>query len=154
MKCDMSIDIFYEVVSLKKYAILCGCAPDGFTQKKITEMHGFLVSDAGGAWTEEEIMIFPNGASEAMLNFVLERLRSAGTEYVLLYICTLSPVSDKETSVWLGGEEIRRSVIEPFCSECGVQLVLDCGREWMCGEEAYAEPGAGKKAFVCAEESR
>ena len=73
---------------MKKYAILCGCAPNGFTQKKINEMHDFLTSDAGGSWAEKEIMIFPNGVSEAMLSFVLERLKAEKTEQILLYICT------------------------------------------------------------------
>ena len=112
IKFNMSIDVFYEVVSLKKYAILCGSAPDGFTQKKINEMYDFLTSSSGGAWAEKEIMIFPNGVSEAMLSFVLERLKADKTEQILLYICTLSPVADDDKSVWLGGEEISRRVIE------------------------------------------
>ena len=91
----MSIDVFYEVVSLKKYAILCGSAPDGFTQKKINEMHDFLTSDAGGLWAEKDIAIFPNGVDEPMLSFVLERLKADKTEQILLYICTLMPVADR-----------------------------------------------------------
>ena len=79
IKFNMSIDVFYEVVSLKKYAILCGSAPDGFTQKKINEMHDFLTSDAGGFWAEKDIVIFPNGVTEAMLSFVLERLKAEKT---------------------------------------------------------------------------
>ena len=95
IKFDMSIDVFYEVVSLKKYAILCGSAPDGFTQKKINEMHDFLTSDAGGLWAEKDIAIFPNGVDEPMLSFVLERLKADKTEQILLYICTLMPVADR-----------------------------------------------------------
>ena len=114
---------------LKKHAILCGSAPDGFTQKKINEMHDFLTSEAGGFWVEKEITIFPNGVDEAMLSFVLERLKSDKTEQILLYICTLSPVADEDKSVWLGGEEVRKSVIEAFCADgCG-QVVYDCGKE-------------------------
>ncbi|MEE0887262.1 MAG: hypothetical protein UIB61_10185 [Treponema sp.] len=130
---------------MKKYAILCGCAPNGFTQKKINEMHDFLTSDAGGSWAEKEIMIFPNGVSEAMLSFVLERLKAEKTEQILLYICTESPVADDDKSVWLGGEEVRKSVIESVASaisatgnsglvepvETGVfnggQVIYDCG---------------------------
>ncbi len=132
---------------MKHYAILCGSAPDGFTQKKINEMHNFLTSEAGGSWAEKEIMIFPNGVSEAMLSFVLERLKADKTEQILLYICTLSPVADDDKSVWLGGEEISRSVIESVASassatgnselvepvETGVfnggQVIYDCGGE-------------------------
>ena len=129
IKFDMSIDIFYEVVSLKKYAILCGSAPDGFTQKKINEMHEFLTSDAGGLWAEKEITIFPNGVDEAMLSFVLERLKADKTEQILLYICTLSPVADEDKSVWLGGYEVRKSLIEAFCADGRGQVIYDCGRD-------------------------
>ncbi len=120
---------------MKKHAILCGCAPDGFTQKKINEMHDFLISEAGGSWAEKEIMIFPNGVDEAMLSFVLERLRADKTEQILLYICALSPVADEDKSVWLGGEEVRKSVIEDFFADgCG-QVVYDTCREMVREEE-------------------
>ena len=123
---------------MKKHAILCGSAPDGFTQKKINEMHDFLTSEAGGSWAEKEIMIFPNGVSEAMLSFVLERLRADKTEQILLYICTLSPVSESEKSVWLGGEEVRKSVIEASASSAtGIeaQVIYDSDREMVRDEE-------------------
>ena len=136
IKYDMSIDVFYEVVSLKKYAILCGSAPDGFTQKKINEMHDFLTSDAGGAWAEKDIAIFPNGVDEPTLSFVLERLKADKTEQILLYICTLMPVADKEKSVWLGGDEVRKSVIESFCADGRGQVVYDSCRE-MVMEEVF-----------------
>ncbi|WP_297644346.1 hypothetical protein [uncultured Treponema sp.] len=123
---------------MTRYAILCGCAPDGFTQKKINEMHDFLTGEAGGSWAEKDIVIFPNGVSEAMLSFVLERLRADKTEQILLYICTLSPTADDDESVWLGGEEIRKSVIEASASSATwieVQVVYDCGRDFMSDEE-------------------
>jgi len=124
---------------LTRHAILCGSAPDGFTQKKINEMHDFLASETGGSWAEKEIMIFPNGVTEAMLSFVLERLKADKTEQILLYICTLSPVSDEDKSVWLGGEEVRKSVIGVFCADgCG-QVVYDCGREMVRDEEIEQE---------------
>ena len=120
---------------MKKHAILCGSAPDGFTQKKINEMHDFLTGEAGGSWAEKDIVIFPNGVTEAMLSFVLERLRTDKTEQILLYICTLLPVADEDESVWLGGEEVRKSVIGAFCADgCG-QVVYDCGREMVRKEE-------------------
>lgn len=125
---------------MTRYAILCGSAPDGFTQKKINEMHDFLISDAGGSWAEKDILIFPNGVTEAMLSFVLERLKADKTEQILLYICTLSPVADGDKSVWLGGEEISRSVIEAFCADgCG-QVIYDCGREVVSDEEMEGVP--------------
>ena len=120
---------------MTRHAILCGSAPDGFTQKKINEMHDFLISEAGGSWAEKEITIFPNGVSEAMLSFVLERLRADKTEQILLYICTLSPVSESEKSVWLGGEEVRKSVIEDFFADGRGQVVYDSCREMVREEE-------------------
>ena len=135
----MSIDVFYEVVSLKKHAILCGSAPDGFTQKKINEMHDFLTSEAGGFWAEKEITIFPNGVDEAMLSFMLERLKTDKTEQILLYICTLSPVADEDKSVRLGEDEVRKSVIEAFCADGRGQVVYDSCREFTSEEEAEQE---------------
>ena len=120
---------------MKRHAIICGSAPDGFTQKKINEMHDFLTSEASGFWAEKEITTFPNGVDEAMLSFVLERLKADKTEQILLYICTLSPVADEDNSVWLGRDEVRKSVIEAFCAGgCG-QVIYDCGREFLSEEE-------------------
>ena len=120
---------------MTRSAILCGSAPGGFTQKKINEMHDFLTSEASGFWAEKEITTFPNGVDEAMLSFVLERLKADKTEQILLYICTLSPVAESEKSVWLGGEEVRKSVIEAFCAGgCG-QVIYDCEREFLSEEE-------------------
>ncbi len=148
---------------MSKHAILCGSAPDGFTQKKINEMHDFLTGETGGFWAEKEITIFPNGVSEVMLSFVLERLKADKTERILLYICALSPVADEDEAVWLGGEEVRKSVIESVASTnsdtatsmpkktsrsvevepaetetgcCnGVQVIYDCGGELVSEEE-------------------
>lgn len=114
---------------MTRYAILCGSAPSGFTQKKINEMYDFLTSSSGGAWAEKEIVFFPNGVDDAMLAFVLERLKADKTEQILLYICTLMPVADKEKSVWLGGYKVRKSLIEAFCSDVCAQVIYDCGRK-------------------------
>ena len=124
---------------MTRYAILCGSAPDGFSQKKINEMHDFLTSEAGDSWAEKEIIIFPNGVDEAMLSFVLERLKADKTEQILLYICTLSPVADEDKSVWLGGYEVRRSLIEAFCSDVCAQVIYDCGRKLERNEEIELE---------------
>ena len=121
---------------MTRHAVLCGSAPLGFTQKKINEMHSFLVSAEGGGWQEKEITVFPNGVSESLLSFAIERLKSQKTDYILLYICAESAVSAGEKSVWLGGEEISRSVIEAFCADgCG-QVILDSCRE-MVMEEVF-----------------
>ena len=144
MRCHKSSYVILIIILdlekiLTRHAILCGSAPDGFTQKKINEMHGFLTGEAGGSWAEKEIMIFPNGVDEAMLSFVLERLKADKIEQILLYICTLSPVSESEKSVWLGGEEVRKSVIEAFFADgCG-QVVYDSCREMVREEEMEQE---------------
>ena len=140
----MKIAILGDFV-LKKHAVLCGSAPDGFTQKKINGMYDFLTSDAGGSWAEKDIVIFPNGVSESMLAFVFERLEAEKTEQILLYVCTLSPVVDSDKSVWLGGEEIRKSLIEAFCADgCG-QVIYDCGREMVSDEEMEDVPILAEK---------
>ncbi len=138
---------------MKRYAILCGSAPDGFTQKEINEIHDFLTSEAGGFWAEKDIAIFPNGVSETMLSFVLKRLKAEKTEQILLYICTLSPLADEDKSVWLGDEEVRKSVIESVASASsatgnsglvelvetsgfnGGQVIYDSCREFLSDEE-------------------
>ena len=124
---------------LTRHAVLCGSAPLGFTQKKINEMHSFLVSAEGGVWQEKEITVFPNGVSEALLSFTLERLKSQKTDYILLYICTESALSAGEKSVWLGGEEIRRSLVESALTDGIGQVVFDSCREMV-------RDGEGKKA--------
>ena len=125
----MSIDVLKRGFVLTRHAVLCGSAPLGFTQKKINEMHSFLVSAEGGGWQEKEITVFPNGVSEVLLSFTLDRLKAAKTDYILLYICTESAVSASEKSVWLGGEEIRRSVFESVLADGSGQVVFDCSSE-------------------------
>lgn len=71
---------------------------------------------------------------------VSEGLRESSKVKIFLYICTLSPVSENEKSVWFGGEEVRKSVIEDFAaedsaSEIDLQLVYDSGREMVHDEE-------------------
>ena len=140
----MKIAILGDFV-LKKHAVLCGSAPDGFTQKKINEMHDFLTSEAGDFWAEKDIVIFPNGVSESMLAFVFERLEAEKTEQILLYVCTLSPVVDSDKSVWLGGEEIRKSLIEAFCEDGHGQVIYDCGGEMVRDEEMEDVPILAEK---------
>lgn len=124
---------------MPRYAILCGSAPRGFTQKKINEMHDFLTGEAGGSWAEKEIVFFPNGVDDAMLAFVLERLKADKAEQIFLYICTMSPVAEEDKSVWLGGYEVRKSLIKAFCADGRGQVIYDCGRELERNEEIGRE---------------
>jgi len=162
---------------LPKYAVLCGSAPDGFSQKKLNDMKDFLASEEGGSWAKCGIVSFPNGVSEKTLKTVLENIKAqarnaslekAGYENlrnelsishnediseglcesskvkIFLYICTLSPVLESEKSVWLVGEEIRKSVIEDFAAadsdnEIDLQVVYDADREFVSDEDDVAE---------------
>ncbi len=120
---------------MTRHAILYGSAPNGFTQKKINSMHDFLTSDEGGLWQEKDITIFPNGVTEVMLTFVLNRLKSEKIEKILLYICTLSPVVDTEKSVWLGGEEIEKKAFQEILEGSNAQVIFDCDREMVKEED-------------------
>ena len=143
-----------------RYALLCGSAPDGKIQKKIDSMYDSLLSENGGPYEENEIMIFPNGIDEVSLVYVLNNLRMSGIEQILLYICTASPVFDYEKTVWLGGNEIRKVIFEKPASLAGflrgagaasetadfsmrdvggfsVQVVYDSDRTYMSGEDYF-----------------
>lgn len=72
--------------------------------------------------------------------FLQEMFRSAQHDVLLLYICTLQPLSDNDKSFWLGGEEIRRDVIlhyQELAAEYGIdmQVVFDFDRELVKEEE-------------------
>ena len=69
---------------------------------------------------------------------------------IFLYICTLSPVEESEKSVWLGGEEVKKSVIDDFIEfpraldvtcqdEIGafndIQVIYDSDREFVREED-------------------
>ena len=102
-------------------------------------MHDFLTGEAGGSWAEKEIVFFPNGVDDAMLAFVLERLKADKAEQIFLYICTMSPVAEEDKSVWLGGYEVRKSLIKAFCADGRGQVIYDCGRELERNEEIGLE---------------
>ena len=118
-----------------RYAILLGEAKKDCRQKKIAQMHDFLLSEGG--YLEREIAVFPNGISEILLEYALNNAIEQNNcverhiERILLYICTISPVSDSDKSIWLGGEEIRKSVIEHYADLLGdsLQVIFDSDRE-------------------------
>lgn len=126
---------------MNRYALLCGSAPAGFSQKKINEIHDFLVSSAGGGFSEGEISVFPNGISEDMLAFAVENLAAQKTEQILLYICALEPSPDCDGSVFLNGEEIRKNVIKNLSEfpghEIDFQVIYDWDNETVSDEVFY-----------------
>ena len=109
---------------MSRCAILCGSAPEDFRQQKLVAMHDFLVSEAGGAWQESEIVLFPNGVHELMLESILNGAFDDATEddgAVTLYLCAEreadlhAELSDCAVGgvevVRLGKDEIRKDVI-------------------------------------------
>ena len=113
---------------MSRYALLFGSAPENFRQKKLSDMHDFLVSGKGGNWKEKEIIEFPNGLDDLTFSFTLNSLHEQEYDSVLIYICTQKPVEDSDESIWLGGEEIRKDHISFFESNRGntsVQVIYD-----------------------------
>lgn len=122
---------------MTKFSILVGDAPEDFRQKKIEDMFDFLDSKRS---VDDSIVTFANGISEMMLEMVLDNSFKQNPNQILLYICTRSPVDESESSVWTGGEEIRRDVISHFrklAGECGIdmQIVFDVDAEMVREEE-------------------
>ena len=126
-----------------RYAILCGSAPGDFRQKKLIEMQEFLTSAVGGALPERNVCMFPNGVNELLLEYglnnILEGNAGDETNEILLYICTESPISDSDESIFLGGEEIRRDVISYYANlaeKCGIgfQVIFDSDTEFVSEE--------------------
>ena len=127
------------------FAILCGCAPEGYRQKKLVGMHNFLVSEEDGSVPEKNIVVFPSGVNELMLEFALNNILEGNTDDevcgILLYICAVA-MSDLESKlsyvdcdvVRLGRDEIRKDVIEHYAklfaeNEIDFQVMYDCDRE-------------------------
>lgn len=54
---------------MKKYAILCGSAPNDYRQKKLEEKYDFLETKEG--FEPGSIVSFPNGVSELFLESIL-----------------------------------------------------------------------------------
>ena len=94
-----------------RLALLIGFAPKGKMQTKINDMLDFLISDAGGSWKQRDIMLIPNGTDEESIDQIQAFY---GAEKMFYYICTETPVADWEKTVWVGGNEIPKSVFEPI----------------------------------------
>lgn len=119
---------------MTRYALLCGSAPEDFRQKKLADMHDFLVTEAGGTLPESNIVVFPNGVPELMLESVLNNTLHDECDSLLLYFCTETPFSDDEASIWLCGNEIRKSVVNYYVSlakdfETDFQVMYDWDKE-------------------------
>ena len=101
---------------MKRYAILAGISSHcGFQQKSLCDIYVFLKSVSGGAWSDREILILPEGVDEAMLKFVLKRVAEDGTDFLLLYFCGNADDSANQDGFTVGGEKIKRFYIEETC---------------------------------------
>lgn len=99
-----------------RYAILAGISSkNGFQQKSLCDIYDFLKSRAGGAWSDQEILILPEGVDEAMLKFILRRVAEAGTDFLFLYFCGNEADRGNQNGFTIGGEEIKRIYIEETC---------------------------------------
>ena len=101
---------------MTRYAILAGISQKcGFQQKSLCDIYDFLKSRAGGAWSDQEILILPEGVDEAMLKFILRRVAEAGTDFLFLYFCGIETDSVTQDGFTIGGEKIKRIYIEETC---------------------------------------
>ena len=76
---------------MTRCAVLCGSAPKNYFQKKLVDMHDFLTSDGGDPIPERNVIVFPNGVHELLLESVLNGVFDSAAEEddgeVLLYFC-------------------------------------------------------------------
>lgn len=105
---------------MNHFAILCGSAPEGFRQKKLDDICDFLKDRK-----EENVICFPNGVSEILLEKLLgEAFDKACINdecQVLLYLCAQTEADlnanlsgsglSNVKVVRLGKDEIRKEVI-------------------------------------------
>ena len=142
------------------FAVLCGSAPENFRQKKLAAMHDFLRGAAGGSWAERDIVAFPGGVPELMLESVLNNALDEAAEddggEVLLYLCALTESDlhaelsgscrgESVSVVRLGGHEIRREVLAYYvglAEKMGVKFTVRC--DWDC--ELAPEEALGYEA--------
>ena len=129
---------------MKQYALLCGSAPENFRQKKLVDMHNSLVSKEWGGFSEHDIVIFPNGVSELLLECALNNMVEQGAQRILLYFYTESPVKNNDEVIWLCGEGIRKDIIE-YCksnfTNIEFQIIYDVSNDFISEAELGYEKG-------------
>ena len=101
---------------MKRYAVLAGISRKaGFQQKSLCDIYDFLKSSSGGAWSDREILILPEGVDEAMLKFILRRVQEDGTDFLFMYFCGNEDDTVSADGFTIGGEKIKRIYIEGSC---------------------------------------
>ena len=103
---------------MTRYAVLAGISKKcGFQQKSLCDIYDFLKSRAGGAWSDREILILPEGVDEAMLKFILRRVAELGTDFLFMYFCGNADDWGNADGFTIGGEKIKRICIEETCKK-------------------------------------
>lgn len=125
---------------MSKYAVIIGEAPEDYLMKKTEEMYDFLRSDKDGSIPSGNIIGFPQGVSELMLEAVLNRMFNEETKSILLYFCTKTPVSNDSPIFFIAGKEIRFDVIQHYQNlakkmEIELQVIYDVCSEFVSEDE-------------------
>ncbi len=115
--------------------------PNGLSEKTLEQILENIKAEIKNTYKEKEAYFNLAKAIQIQKSESLQNKFQENAEFkILLYICTLSPVADEDKSVWLGGEEIRKSVIEKFSEFCrsssiSVQVIYDACRDFVSDEE-------------------
>ena len=96
-----------------RYAILCGSAPENFRQTKLVQTYDFLASEKGGLQAQN-IIDFPNGINELLLESTLNNLIEQGADEIFLYFFLSSSFRENSETILLREDEIRRDILEYY----------------------------------------
>ncbi|MBQ4378003.1 MAG: hypothetical protein IJR39_13005 [Treponema sp.] len=139
---------------MKKYAILCGSAPNDYRQKKLEKKYDFLETKEG--FEPGSIVSFPNGVTELFLESTLNEAFDKATDddsdsgKVFLYLFAKTEADlNAELSdscvegvkvVRLGNNEIRKEVLAYYADlaekqEIDFLVVYDFDSEFISEEE-------------------
>ena len=124
-----------RIFVLTRYALLCGSAPNDYRQKKLNDLYDSLLETDG--WN---VTCMANGIDEFMLEYAFKNILSenagGAVSGLLLYFCTETPVSESDSSFWLGSWEIQKNTITHYSdwakqSKLDFQVIYDSDREFV-----------------------
>ena len=144
---------------MTSYAILCGSAPDNYRQKKMIDMYKLLTISEKFPVPSCNIITFPNGVNEMLLEGVLNKTFDEisntdndiehSSDRIILFLCTNSEsdlnaeLEDSFTPninvIRLNNEEIRKDVIAYYKTiaekyEIDMQVIYDWDNEFLSDE--------------------
>ncbi|MDO5774799.1 MAG: hypothetical protein Q4P16_10855 [Spirochaetales bacterium] len=122
---------------MTRCAVLAGVSEkSGYIQKSLAGFYRFLLSLKGGSWTEEEIMIIPEGIDLASLKFLLRRVSDGKLKSLVFYFCGSKDDVRTENGFTFCGGEIKLQYIEGtlthtavFFDSCESLVSEDCKNE-------------------------